>query len=424
MKHVIISITLLISNLNVFGQTWTAGPKIAFGLNTAIRGNELRVGANSVDLEARLSSSPTLFGGFVRYDRPRWYGQAEGLYGKAETSLVRSSASLGSSGGDFLTGKRTDVRVLAGVKPLPWLRLYAGGGYARLNWTIQDYDREIALYRREAQESPTLSQDRLARADFAQFSKVVDQSYRPNILMGQAGFGIDVQGFMIDLTYSQSLTPLIDGVTVNNQTYAARQHYRNLALSIAYQLLPTKSFLTASRQNRAYERIKRDIPFYRNEFHASVGLLGDDIGSAFIYENRYTRYLTRRFGLTTSLNLMRVYETFDTGFLPKQYTQVQLVTGLRVLPLYSRRHTIGLSVGPMLVYRTGFRVYSGGSSIVNGKPFQTVNFGEISRANQLTVDVQGTIDYHFAATDRLIVGPWLRATPDYGYLGVQAGYRF
>ena len=52
------------------------------------------------------------------------------------------------------------------------------------------------------------------------------------------------------------------------------------------------------------------------------------------------------------------------------------------------------------------------------------SFGATSRANQLTVEVQGTVDYHFAATDRIIVGPWLRATPDYGYFGLQVGYRF
>lgn len=424
MKNAIACLMLSIAALNGFGQTWTAGPKIAFGLNTSFRGDELRVGNNGVDLGARLTASPTLYGGFVRYDRPHWYGQAEGLCGKAETSLVRSSVSLGSRG-DFLSGKRADVRVLAGVKPLPWLRLYAGGGYARLNWIIQDYDSEIAFAERTALQRPEFAQDWLARADVSRFSQVVDESYRRNVLTGQAGVGVDVQGVMIDLTYSQSLTPLIDGITINNQAYAARQQYRNLALSIGYRLLPTKSFLTASRKsNRAYERIKRDIPFYRNEFHASVGLLSEDFGSAFIYENRYTRYLTRRFGLTAGLNLLRTYETYDNGFLPKQFAQVQLITGLRVLPIYSRRHTIGLSVGPMLVYKTGFRVSSGSYNVVNGRPFGTVDFGETSRANQLTVDVQGTVDYQFAATDRLIVGPWLRLTPDYAYLGVQAGYRF
>lgn len=430
MKNALPFLLLSISGLNAFGQTWTAGPKIAFGLSTSIQGDELRVGTNGVDLEATLTSSTTLFGGFVRHDRAHWYGQAEGLVGKAGTSLIRSSALVGS-GSDFLTGKRADARVLAGVKPMPWLRLYAGAGYARLNWTIRDYDSEVAFAEQAALERPASAQDWLARADFARFSKAVDQSYRRNILTGQAGLGIDVQGFMIDLTYSQSLTPLVDGITVNNRSYAARQQYRNFALSIGYQLLPAKAFATASRKsNRAYERIKQDVPYYRNEFHASAGLLGEDIGSAFIYENRYTRYLTRRVGLTAGVNMTRLFEDYDTGFLPKLSTTFMLTAGVRLLPLYSRRHTIGLTTGPLLQYETGVSVSSGGTRNVNGQPLKTINLRADSDRTGLTVGWHSSLDYQFAVTDRLLVGPWLRVfgqdfiVPDYASAGLQIGYRF
>ena len=423
MKNVSTILLLSIFGLNAFGQTWTAGPKAAFGLTTSVRGDEVQIGNNAINLTTTTLSSPTQVGAFVRYDRPMWYGQVEGLFGKAETGMVRSATSLGS-GSSFLIGKRADTRLLIGMKPLPWFRLYAGAGYARLNWSIQDYDSEIASADKAALERPELAQTWLARADFARFNKAVDQSYRRNIVTGLAGLGVDIHGVMIDLTYSQSVTPLIDGIMLNTSAYAARQQYQHVALSIGYKLFPLKAHLLAPRKNRAYERIKRDIPFYRNEVHVSGGLMNEDIGNAFIYENRYTRYLSRRFGLTAGLNLMNVYETFENGSLPNQYSRVQLVSGLRVLPLYSRRHTIGLSAGPTLTYKSGFRTFSGGGRIVDGQLLQTVNINADSRMNRLQVGIQAMLDYNFAATDRIIVGPWLRATPDYGSFGIQAGYRF
>ncbi len=433
MKTTLISLLVSVSALNAFGQTWTAGPKVAFGLSTSIRGNELRVGSNQIDFQARLSTSPTLFGGFVRYDRPHWYGQAEGLLGKIETSLVRSGGSVVGSGGDFVEGKRTDARILAGIKPSPWLRLYAGTGYARLNWTIRDYDREIAFAEQAALERPGSTQEWLVRADFARFNKAVDQSYRRNALTGQVGLGIDVLGFMIDLTYSGSLTPLIDGVTLNNGSYAAKQHYRNLALSLGYQLLPTKTFLRASRKsNRAYERIKRDIPFYRNEFHVSGGLSDEGISSAFVYENRYTRYFRRQLAVTAGVAVARVSPDFETGSLPQLRSSLMLITGVRLLPLYSRRHTIGVITGPTLRHQVGIGVNTGSSGLrnMNGQLVNVTDLRNDSRYRGWDLGWQSSVDYQFAVTDRLIMGPWLRLRgedfliPDYASTGLQIGYRF
>ena len=97
--------------------------------------------------------------------------------------------------------------------------------------------------------------------------------------------------------------------------------------------------------------------------------------------------------------------------------EVQLVTAARFLPLYSRRHTVGISAGPLLAYQTGVQVNSGQSGGV-------VSLTDQSAVNRIDLQWQGMVDYQFAVSDRLITGPWLRLSTDYVYAGVQVGYRF
>lgn len=424
-QRTIALILLLLAGESVRAQEWTFGPKLYFGLSSGQSAAQVQVDEASVTAGGSSGDASTSgIGVFARYDRSRWYGQLD--LNRLRSSALNyyvGSPGLGFSGGNSRT--RFDARLLGGYKLLPWMRVYAGLGGVRYSANARDdYQNSIDNAERQAAQYPEFRDMYTKQAHAYQVGQALENSVQHNGLEGTVGLGADIGGLTIDLAHVATLTPLIDGLTVRGQSYALRQQSNFWSLQVGYRLFPLKGRSPDSRRNRAYERLKRDIPFYRNEFHASAGLLGDDIGSAFLYENRYTRYLTRRFGLTTGLNLMRTYETFDSGFLPNQFTQVQLVTGLRVLPLYSRRHTIGLSLGPMLVYKTGFRVNSGSTQIGNGKMFRTVSFGETSRANQLTVEVQGTVDYHFAATERIIVGPWLRVTPDYGYYGMQIGYRF
>ena len=420
-------ILLLLAGESVRAQEWTFGPKLNFGLSSRQSLEQVEIG----DVLATIGgpsgdATSSGIGAFARYDRPRWYGQVElNRLRSQQVGFYVSSPKLSFSGG--LPRNRLDARLVGGYKLLPWLRVNAGLGTVRYEANpagASAYQGSIENAKRLATQFPEASEAYLSQARAYEVADALNTAIQRNGLEGSIGLGADIVGLTIDFANIHTLTPLFDGVTVRDQSFALRQQSNLWSLQVGYRLFPLKSHLLAPRKNRAYERIKRDIPLYRNEFHASAGLLGEDIGSAFIYENRYTRYFTRRFGLTTGLNLMRVYETYDNGFLPNQFTQVQWVTGLRVLPLYSRRHTIGLSLGPMLVYKTGFRVNSGSTQIGNGQSFRTVDFGATSRANQLTVELQGTVDYHFAATDRIIVGPWLRATPDYAYFGLQVGYRF
>lgn len=421
----VIVLLMLMTNGLVQAQKWTFGPKVNLGLSSRQSSAQVQVDKAVVTTGSSSGDGSTGgFGAFARRDQARWYGQVE-LNRQRSQALYYyvDSPGMGFSGGNSRT--RYDARLLGGYKLLPWLRVNAGLSAVRYLPNARDYyQTSIDNLERQAEQYPELGDGYKERVRTYEVAQAVEKSVRRSGLEGSIGLGADISGLTIDLSHIATLTPLIDGITVRGKSYGLRQQSSLWSLQVGYRLFPLKGRSPDSRKNRAYERLKRDIPFYRNEFHASAGLLGEDIGSAFIYENRYTRYLTRRFGLTAGLNLMRPYETYDNGFLPNQFTQVQLVTGLRVLPLYSRRHTIGLSLGPMLVYKTGFRVNSGSSQTVNGQSFRTVNFGATSRANQLTVDVQGTVDYHFAATDRIIIGPWLRVTGDYAYYGMQVGYRF
>jgi len=414
-------------------QEWTFGPKVNLGLSVKPSVNFTRVNNLSISTvkgtfdDARTSG----VGAFVRYDQTRWYGQFESNFLKSREINYYVNADIDLSNGtrqtfSLVTGGqsryRVDARLLGGYKPLPWLRLYGGLGVARYAASpVSNYRFGIANLE---SSSPNDESVQKSIETFKLAIALEERGVRRTGLEGTVGAGVDVGGLTVDLSLQQGLTPLIGPFSENGQTYNVNQRGQFLTLQLGYRLFPLKAHLLAPRKNRAYERIKKDIPFYRNEVHVSGGMLAEDIGSAFLYENRYTRYLTRRVGLTAGLNLMRVNETFDSGFLPNQFTQTQLITGLRFLPLYSRRHTIGVSAGPMLTYQSGFRVNSGGTQTINGKPVRTVNFSDQSRLNEFRLSAQATVDYNVAATDRIVLGPWLRATPDGAYFGIQAGYRF
>lgn len=414
-------------------QEWTFGPKVNLGLSAQPSTNFVRVDNLSISTVSGPAGDgrTTGVGAFARYDKPRWYGQFESNYLKSrdinynvnadrDVSGTQQTISLVSGG---QSRYRTDARLLGGYKPLPWLRLYAGLGVARYAASpVSNYRFGITSLQLSSSPDNEFTQKSIETYKLA--IALEERGIRRTSLEGTFGAGVDVGGLTVDLSLRQGLTPLIGSFMENGQTYDVNQRSRSLALQLGYRLFPLKAHTLALRKNRAYERIKQDIPFYRNEIHVLGGLLAEDIGSAFLYENRYTRYLSRRVGLTAGLNLLRVFETFESGFLPKQFTQTQLITGVRFLPLYSRRHTIGLSVGPTLTYQSGFRVNSGGTQTVNGKPVRVVNFDNYSRLNDFRVSAHVTMDYNVAATDRIILGPWLRATPENACFGIQAGYRF
>lgn len=428
-----ISVSLGLSLGAVRAQQWTFGPKLR--LITAQRNDLSSVTTTdgaTLDLGSINESTPVQLGGFARYDRGQFFAEGEVFTGRFNVGAYIEDTRGGSS--LQFQSRLLGTNLKAGAKPLPWLRLYAGAGYQHHNWNDRRYgnfgetaDRFARLLQQGglSNEQTQVFEEELRRY---RLLAATNDAYQRHVLTGQVGAGIDIGGLTIDLAYQRSLTPLLHDIPAANGTLNVRQGYDGYLFSVGYRLLPIKAYLLAPRKrNPAYERIKRDIPFYRNEVHLSVGLLGEDIGSAFIYENRYTRYFTRRFGVMSGLNVMRVFETFDNGFIPKHFSQFQVVAGLRVLPLYSRRHTIGLSAGPTLTYETGLSAYSGGRRTLQDSryTYNYISWRADSQREQLTLSWQATADYHFALTDRIIAGPWLRILGlDYASAGIQVGYRF
>ena len=414
---------------SAWAQAWSFGPKVYLGINKrAIVGDAVQINntlLSNVNYGDAIGNS---VGVFARYDRPRWYAQAEGMYGKYSLTNAQVENSSGGSA-MYPSVRRTDARLIAGFKPLPWLRLNAGlttafnqpkpNSFASLIRTFDGYE-------------PTTPQDKERNERQLQeyrISEAVYNSYKKTNLEGQIGIGADVGGLTLDLTYAQSLTPAVDGVTVQNQTYAFKQNYGYWALGLGYKLFPLKRHLLAPRKNKAYERIRQDIPFYRNEFYVAAGLLAEDRGSQTVYENRYTHYLKRRLGLTGSLTFSRNFSDDDNAYRGSTTNEFALLAGVRFLPLYSRRHTIGITTGPMLTYTDGLRS-SYSRQTINGQSLNYLYLTQNSSVNELQMGWHSSIDYNFALTDRLVVGPWLRVlgkdllTADYGNFGIQAGYRF
>ncbi|GAB3572902.1 hypothetical protein GCM10027578_33220 [Spirosoma luteolum] len=394
-------------------QEWTFGPRFNLDLSNRQTANQVRLGAVSAVLGQIPEANAVGAGLFVRYDRPSWYGQAETNYmGQRVLNYYITGPAIGLSDGTPLF--RLDGRLMGGYKPLPWLRLSGGLGVAHYIDTpgdkYADYIKELEGQLTANPQDPQIANELKAR----KVAQALQNSVRPYGLEAYLGVGVDIGGLTVDLTHRNTLISQLSDIIVEGQPYALRQHNAAWTLQVGYRLFPLKSHLLNTRKrSRAYERISKEIPFYRNEIHIAGGMQGEDIGSAFLYENRYTRYLTRRFGLSGGLNLLRR----SGGSLPSQSMDVQLVTAARFLPLYSRRHTVGISAGPLLAYQTGVQVNSGQSGGV-------VSLTDQSAVNRIDLQWQGMVDYQFAVSDRLITGPWLRLSTDYVYAGVQVGYRF
>lgn len=414
----------------VRAQEWSFGPKAYLGLSRQLTvGEQVQIGSTLLSTVNYGDAVGASVGAFARYDQPKWYVELDGTRGKY--SLTNVSIS-GPAGGfpTYQSAVRTDARLIAGVKPLPWLRLSVGLTGVQNRWRLTDYTGDIRANQESIQRYPTETERYTRQIEQYQLADALQNSYKKTNLEGQAGIGADIGGLTLDLTYAQSLTPPLHGVSFQNRTYAFRQDYGYWSLGIGYKLFPLKQHLLAPRKNKAYERINQDIPFYKNEFHLGVGLLGEDIGSQLIYENRYTRYFTRRVGLTAGVNFSHSFS--GPGDRPSgvpMANQFTLLAGVRVLPLYSHRHTIGLTIGPLLTYADELQA-GAGLQVINGQEVRYLNVNRNSAVRELNTGWHSSIDYNFALTDRLIAGSWLRLLgqtliiPDYANFGIQAGYRF
>ncbi|MFD2572442.1 hypothetical protein ACFSUS_17515 [Spirosoma soli] len=427
-KSNLLACCILIMASYAQAQEWSFGPKAYLGLSARRGLAETSIGAVNVFSSVMGDVSGGGIGAFARYDRPRWYGQIEVAQGKYNLGGA-SVSTTGQASSLFINRRRYDLRLIGGYKPLPWLRLHGGlVGVANTSLPVSGYESTIAfLKERVANETnPDFLNRYQQDLAFNQVSQAVTQAYEKYNLEGQLGLGVDIGGLTVDLVFSQSLTPNVNGIQLDGITYPFRQSYSYTALNLGYKLFPLKSYLLAlGKNNRAYQRIKQDIPFYRNEVQVAAGLLTEDIGSASVYENRYTRYVSRRVGLTASVGLMRSFQG-PGRYLPEATNIIMASASFRLLALYSRRHTIGLSPGLNFMSYQGFRTNSGR---VDGQNVTSVSINPQNYRNENGVGWQVTGDYTFALTDRIPIGVWLRiadnsAHGSFGQAGLQLGYRF
>lgn len=170
-------------------------------------------------------------------------------------------------------------------------------------------------------------------------------------------------------------------------------------------------------------------PFFRHEVSAQFGLMGEDFGGSYFYENRYTYFLGRRLGLSGSLGLLRSFED-ETGFLPQAYTMWTAAAGVRLLPLASRRHRLSLTPAALYLHRSGIEPTGGSKTFDPSSPAPLgvlLTRPELVRVQALGWQV--TAEYEFLPTPRLPLGLWFRiadnaAYDTYAAFGVQVGYRF
>lgn len=422
-----LTIALMALSSLAHAQQWSGGIKVEIPTGATKTGNTFQVDQSRYDATSRSSAdaSNPRFGGFVRYDKPRWLAQAEVMTSKFGLATGVYYAGMGSLA-PVSTATRTSLVVTGGYKPVPWLRLQAGVGLNQFGWKT-DKIRENVAYFQRAVDNLNSNTDESTRADLtshlAGYSSDLRlvESYKTTQLTGHYGIGVDLGGLTFDLSRTQGLTPILAGVAGSGQRIDAQQNYGYTSLSVGYRLFPLKKFLLATRKNRAYERVKKDIPFYRNEFQAGLGIQAEDFDAGVIYENRYTRYLTRRTGLTGSLGLARrvTDRHYFASFNPSSTIYLALMG--RVLPLYTRRHQIALSAGPNMAFSAP--AISGGGS-QTGDPAGTLYTHVGISPSRMAVGYQWQFEYQLAATDHIPVGIWVRQTDRINFLGLQAGYRF
>lgn len=413
-------------------QQWSGGLKVELPTGASKTGNAFTFNTSQFVMNYPSSSDadrPRLMG-FVRYDKRDWLLQAD--LSQGTFSIARQ---LQSNGGASITGyhgKRYALVIQGAYKPAPWLRLQGGLGLNKHTWDTDYLENGIVqaqkrLNANDGVNQTSLKNDQLAVAD-AQNELLVAQSYRTMQLTGHYGVGIDLGGLTIDVSRTEGITPLLDGVVANGQTIDAKQNYGYTALSIGYRLFPLKKFVLATDNNKTYQKLKAEIPVYRNEFSVGLGIIGEDIGTGITYENRYTRYVSRRFGITGIVGATRT--AYASPLRPntmKAFTDFQFSALLRTLPLYTRRHQIGLSFGlNVIAASAGLTTYE--SIYYSNVPGQNQPLPAarlVERPAKTYVGGQWQFDYQYAITDHIPMGVWLRNNAaGFANFGIQAGYRF
>lgn len=332
-------------------------------------------------------------------------------------------------------------------KPLPWLRVNAGIGTnlyyeskTQINQRLKGDEKRTDYY------TATLKQyENDNSANGQRIKKMILNEKRADVAVNnyfkairkvhfdaRLGVGVDFGGFMIDLNYNRTLTPIVKDIDYNGQVSPLNLQYDYLSLSVGYRILPIRKFLLPPRKNKTYEKIQSEIPFYKNEVNFLFGKQSENQNSLNIYESSYTRYLLKRVGVTIGVNTIQSpLSATDNDGLPNIGIQnaIMVFTEAKFLPLYTKKHRIGFAAGLNYMRYEGLegnsalRNYDGTYSIANFQPLFQLQKGSFG--------YQITADYNYLLTKRIPIGGWLRVTGNktngYGNfiaLGIKTGYLF
>lgn len=334
-------------------------------------------------------------------------------------------------------------------KPLPWLRLNAGLGSNLFYESKFQFNRRLKTEQNRAEYFATslkqyendnsangqqmkqmlLSQQKVEAISSSYFKAIKKVHFDARL-----GVGVDFGGFMIDLNYNRTLTPIIKDIDYNGQASPLNLQYDYLSLSVGYRILPIRKFLLPPRKNKTYEKIQSEIPFYKNEVNFLFGKQSENQNSLNIYESSYTRYLLKRVGVTIGVNTIQSpLSATDNDGLPNIGIQnaITVFTEAKFLPLYTKKHRIGLAAGLNYIRYEGLEGSTYLNTPDNAPAFNVANFQPLFQPKKGSFGYQITADYNYLLTKRIPIGGWLRAngnkTNGYGNfiaLGIKTGYLF
>ena len=404
---------------------------------------------NGIFFSNQQVSLRTSVGVFARIDRKKSTLSAELDFNRHYLSKYVSSARDG--GGYFDNFNLINPRIGYGYKPLPWLRLNASLGvnfisnlksdgyyYGRnelefIQKQLKTYENDITgngKYQLEYWQTQLAKYE--AQSSFGDAFNKVHFDTRLSV-------GFDAGGFMIDFNYNRSLSPLVSDINFKNNTIPFSFQYDYISLSVGYRILPLRKFLLAPRKNRTYEKQQSEIPFYKNEVSFMLGKEGEDINSKTLYENSYTRYLRKRLGVTVGINTMQpslVAKSWGNYQNIGLQNTIAFYSEIKFLPLYLKKHRIGIAGGISLRTYEGLRGGENQNITPTGTYIYPVrfyrsdsrNFGQNKRG---ILGFQFTSDYNYLLTKRVLMGGWLRGnfhtntyTEDFVTFGIKTGYLF
>ncbi|GGD77735.1 hypothetical protein GCM10011514_47090 [Emticicia aquatilis] len=338
-------------------------------------------------------------------------------------------------------------------KPLPWLRLNAGLGANlyyepkfQVNQRLKNelnraeyFATSLKQYENDnSANGQQMKQMLLGQQKVEAISNSYFKAIRKVYFDARLGVGVDFGGFMIDLNYNRTLTPIIQDIDYNGQASPLNLQYDYLSLSVGYRILPIRKFLLPPRKNKTYEKIQSEIPFYKNEVNFLFGKQSENKNSLNIYESSYTRYLLKRVGVTIGINTIQSpLSATDNDGLPNIGIQnaITVFSEAKFLPLYTKKHRIGLAAGINYIRYEGlegttYLITSDNIPAIYQPIFQPI-FQPLLIPKKSSFGYQFTVDYNYLLTKRIPIGGWLRANSnkmnrygDFIALGIKTGYLF